>query len=70
LEEAEAEGGMAAAATKTKIKTKSKVMGVFRSAGKKMAGFHGDVAVDGTKKTVCSRVFEGQVLIRVDWDQD
>jgi len=52
MEEAEEEGGLAETAIKAKHKTKEKVMGVFRSAGKKMAGFHGDVSVDGTKKKV------------------
>ncbi|WRT66094.1 uncharacterized protein IL334_003047 [Kwoniella shivajii] len=47
---AEEEGGLTEAATKAKHKTKSHIMGAFKAAGKKMAGFHGDVAVDGTKK--------------------
>ncbi|WWD17538.1 hypothetical protein CI109_101979 [Kwoniella shandongensis] len=48
--EAEGEGGVTEAAVKAKHKTKSHILGVFKSAGKKMAAFHGDVAVDGTKK--------------------
>ncbi|OCF31032.1 hypothetical protein I316_07303 [Kwoniella heveanensis BCC8398] len=48
--EAEQEGGLTEAATKAKHKTKSHILGAFKAAGKKMAAFHGDVAVDGTKK--------------------
>ncbi len=48
--QASEEGGMAEAAAKTKHKTKSAFLGVFQKAGKKMAGFHGDVAVDGAVK--------------------
>ncbi len=52
IEEAEDQGGFTEAAVKTKHKTKEKILGVFKSAGKTMAGFHGDVSVDGTKKKV------------------
>ncbi|KAK8864161.1 hypothetical protein IAR55_001407 [Kwoniella newhampshirensis] len=48
--QAEEEGGVTEAAVKAKHKTKSHILGAFKSAGKKMAAFHGDVAVDGTKK--------------------
>ncbi|WWC89593.1 uncharacterized protein L201_004518 [Kwoniella dendrophila CBS 6074] len=48
--EAEEEGGLTEAATKAKHKTKSHILGAFKAAGKKMAAFHGDVAVDGSKK--------------------
>ncbi|WVQ99136.1 hypothetical protein IAU59_006268 [Kwoniella sp. CBS 9459] len=48
--EAEQEGGITEVATKAKHKTKAHILGAFKAAGKKMAGFHGDVAVDGTKK--------------------
>jgi hypothetical protein len=47
---AQGEGVMTEAAAKAKHKTKSQVLGLFQKAGKKMAGFHGDVAVDGTKQ--------------------
>lgn len=49
---AEEEGGMTEAAAKMKHKTKSHFLGVFQKAGKKMAGVHGDVAVDGKRKQV------------------
>ena len=52
LLEAEEEGGMTEATTKAKKKTKGRFMGVLQKAGKKMAGFHGDVSVDGTRKHV------------------
>ena len=38
--------------TQAKVKTKSHILGAFRSVGKKMAGFKGDVAVDGARKQV------------------
>ena len=55
LMEADEEGGAAAAAVKAKHKTKGAFMGVLQKAGRKMAGFHGDVSVDGTTKQVRSR---------------
>lgn len=39
---------------KAKVKTKSHVLGAFKGIGKKMAGFRGDVAVDGEQKVVSS----------------
>jgi hypothetical protein len=42
--------------TKAKIKTKSHLKGAFKGIGKKMAGFRGDVAVDGKERMV--RVFQ------------
>ncbi|KIR55879.1 hypothetical protein I315_01761 [Cryptococcus gattii Ru294] len=50
--QAEQEGGTAEVAAKTKHKTKSHIAGVFKSAGKHMAGFRGDVMVDGARKQV------------------
>lgn len=38
--------------TKAKVKTKSHVLGAFKGLGKKMAGFRGDVAVDGEPRHV------------------
>lgn len=40
------------AMTQAKVKTKSHILGAFRSVGKKMAGFKGDVSVDGARKQV------------------
>lgn len=40
------------AMAKAKVKSKSHILGAFRSVGKKMAGFKGDVAVDGARKQV------------------
>ena len=57
LLEAESEGGMTEMAEKAKHKTKSHFLGMFQKAGKKMAGFHGDVSVDGTRKQVCAAIF-------------
>ena len=54
---AEDEGGVTEAAVKAKHKTKSHFLGVFQKAGKKMAGFHGDVAVDGARKQVRPDLF-------------
>ncbi|WVW83609.1 hypothetical protein I302_105630 [Kwoniella bestiolae CBS 10118] len=48
--EAEEEGGLTEATAKAKHKTKSHILGAFKSVGKKMAAFNGDVAVDGSKK--------------------
>lgn len=54
---------------KAKVKAKSHILGAFRSVGKKMAGFKGDVAVDGTAKKVS--VIEWQPSADgVDWNQD
>lgn len=39
--------------TKAKVKTKSHLKGAFKGLGKKMAGFRGDVAVDGKERMVC-----------------
>lgn len=50
--EAAQEGATAEVAAKTKHKTKSHITGVFKSAGKHMAGFRGDVKVDGARKQV------------------
>ncbi|WVQ82424.1 hypothetical protein IAT38_004552 [Cryptococcus sp. DSM 104549] len=50
LRDAEEEGGTTEIAVKAKHKTKSHLMGMFKHAGKTMAGFRGDVAVDGTRK--------------------
>lgn len=50
--EAQKEGGMEAAAVKVKHKTKSHLLGALQNVTKKMAGFHGDVAVDGHRKRV------------------
>ena len=56
LLEAEQEGGVKETAekvkVKAKVKTKSHVLGLFKSGAKKMAGFHGDVSVDGARKHV------------------
>ena len=52
LIEADVEGGATGAAIKAKHKTKGAFMGVLQKAGRKMAGFHGDVSVDGTTKQV------------------
>jgi len=43
---------MTGATAVAKHKTKSHFLSVFQKAGKKMAGFHGDVAVDGARKQV------------------
>jgi hypothetical protein len=55
LREAEDEGGAAKAATQANVKTKSHILGAVRSIGKRMAGFHGDVSVDGARKSVSTR---------------
>ena len=74
LVEAQEEGGITQAAATAKHKTKSHFLGVFQKAGKKMAGFHGDVAVDGAKKQVCEEVCNqckaDNELHRVDWDKN
>ncbi|KAL7421556.1 hypothetical protein Q5752_003325 [Cryptotrichosporon argae] len=56
VEEAAEEGGVAEKATKAKVKTKSHILGAFKAVGKKMAGFHGDVAVDGARKKIGTKV--------------
>ncbi|CAD6577000.1 MAG: hypothetical protein TREMPRED_001836 [Tremellales sp. Tagirdzhanova-0007] len=56
LVEAQEEGGITQAAATAKHKTKSHFLGVFQKAGKKMAGFHGDVAVDGAKKQFGTKI--------------
>ncbi|WVO22305.1 uncharacterized protein IAS62_003635 [Cryptococcus decagattii] len=60
--QAEQEGGTAEVAAKTKHKTKSHIAGVFKSAGKHMAGFKGDVMVDGARKQIGDKV--DKVLFR------
>ncbi|KGB74623.2 hypothetical protein CNBG_0461 [Cryptococcus deuterogattii R265] len=60
--QAEQEGGTAEVAAKTKHKTKSHIAGVFKSAGKHMAGFRGDVMVDGARKQIGDKV--DKVLFR------
>lgn len=68
--EAEQEGGITATAVKAKHKTKAHILGAFQKAGKKMAAFHGDVAVDGTKKQVSVvKVALATILIRVAVDR-
>lgn len=53
IEQAEEEGSKAEEIlTKAKVKTKSHVLGAFKGLGKKMAGFRGDVAVDGKETRV------------------
>jgi hypothetical protein len=54
LLEAEHEGGATEAVTKTKHKTKAVITNLIQKTGKKMAGFRGDVSVDGAKKHVSS----------------
>ena len=73
--EAQEEGGITQAAATAKHKTKSHFLGVFQKAGKKMAGFHGDVAVDGAKKQVCVEVSYENVStlitgLMVVWDEN
>lgn len=60
--EAAQEGATAEVAAKTKHKTKSHITGVFKSAGKHMAGFRGDVKVDGARKQIGDKV--DKVLFR------
>jgi len=52
LDEAEKEGALQHAAVKTKHKTKAAITGLFQKTGKKLAGFRGDVLVDGARKQV------------------
>lgn len=63
LSEAEEEGKITHMATKAKVKTKSQIVGAFKGLGKKMAGFHGDVSVDGQKKKIGNKldrlIFQG-----------
>lgn len=63
--------------TQAKVKTKSHILGAFRSVGKKMAGFKGDVAIDGTRKQVSPSLADVWVseltvaeLARADREQD
>nr|ODN82538.1 hypothetical protein L203_05347 [Cryptococcus depauperatus CBS 7841] len=61
--EAEEKGKTAEATmAKVKHKTKSHITNVFKSAGKHMAGFRGDVSVDGARKQIGDTV--DQVLFR------
>lgn len=48
---------MTGATAVVKHKTKSHFLSVFQKAGKKMAGFHGDVAVDGARKQVGTQLW-------------
>lgn len=52
VEEAAEEGKVQEVATKTKHKTKQAITSLFQKTGKKMAGFRGDVAVDGSPSKV------------------
>ncbi|ORX36894.1 hypothetical protein BD324DRAFT_627598 [Kockovaella imperatae] len=64
LLEADKDSGMKPA-EKAKVKTKSHIITAFQKAGKKLAGFHGDVSVDGAKKqigtTIDKYLFRGLV---------
>lgn len=62
VREAEQEGGAAEAVTKTKHKTKAAITNLIQKTGKKMAGFRGDVSVDGAKKHVCNAPSHSQRL--------
>ncbi|ODN79885.1 hypothetical protein, variant [Cryptococcus amylolentus CBS 6039] len=65
LLEAQKEGGTTEAAVKAKHKTKTHLTNAFRSAGKHLAGFRGDVSVDGARKQIGDKVdkvfFRGNV---------
>ncbi|EIW70937.1 hypothetical protein TREMEDRAFT_73606 [Tremella mesenterica DSM 1558] len=56
VEAAEEEGGAKEVAVKAKTKTKSHFLSLFRGAGRKAAGFRGDVAVNGKRKTIGSTI--------------
>ncbi|KAK4686220.1 hypothetical protein P7C73_g3921, partial [Tremellales sp. Uapishka_1] len=56
IEEAEEQGGMVEVATKAKHQTKSKVIGAFKGVSRKLAGFHGDVSVDGKEKNIGTKL--------------
>ncbi|ODN79884.1 hypothetical protein L202_03778 [Cryptococcus amylolentus CBS 6039] len=58
LLEAQKEGGTTEAAVKAKHKTKTHLTNAFRSAGKHLAGFRGDVSVDGARKQVSMSIEE------------
>jgi len=62
VEEAEKEGGVHEAAVKTKHKTKAAITGLFQKTGKKLAGFRGDVVVDGARKQVRYRYRFANIL--------
>ncbi|KAI9639865.1 uncharacterized protein MKK02DRAFT_18941 [Dioszegia hungarica] len=51
---------------KAKVKTKSHVLGAFKGIGKKMAGFRGDVAVDGEQKVVSSSLRCNRIGAKID----
>ena len=52
IAEAEEEGKISEMATKTKHRTKAAISHLFQKTGKKMAGFRGDVAIDGERAKV------------------
>lgn len=56
---------MTGAAAKAKHTTKAHIVGAFQKVGKSMAGFHGDVAVDGTRKQVSQRRMDGIAYSRI-----
>lgn len=63
VEEAAQDGKVSEVAAKTKHHTKQAITHIFQKAGKKMAGFRGDVSVDGAPKDVSSSTHHQTLIV-------